>query len=398
MKHQSTKDSVPAKERFHNLVSSGLVSPRQWIDSVGVHHYAYFIDENKDAVRQLDSIRAIVMRIAKSKEPPWMAFQFRGGLRYKLSGDARRLWHVIRGVDLVHKAWGREKEMHPYVALGVRLFRKWEPHLRWYTNPNAELMISEELPRRIIWRIVRVIRRVCSSGRFVNRVRRLDRQRWENFRSCGGYVLSILRDHARPLVLRADFYLEGQAKSVALERKVERAVQKLIRNLRESRIIPDILGYIVKRENAYDRGMHLHVMVFVDGNLHSNTYGLTEMLIAYWIYECVGSPELASGFNCYNRKDEYLFNGLGHVHYADENALRGVRDALLYLSKTDGHFLLPDGFGKSLRKGQEKPLAARVLRRGAPRKHSSHLEVARRILMNQPQPMRDSGGFGIARA
>ena len=66
------------------------------------------------------------------------------------------------------------------------------------------------------------------------------------------------------------------------------------------------------------------------------------------------------------------------MHYANENALRGVRDAINYLTKTDGHFLLPKMFGKNLRKG-------RRLRKkvdgspGAPRK--ADMLLAERILL-----------------
>jgi hypothetical protein len=383
MHPQPSSAYSPGRERFQNLVSSGVISPRRWIDSVENDHHLYLVGENKEAVGCLDAIRSIVIRVSKRQDPPWTAFSLGGEVRYKLSSDARRLWHVMRSVHLVHKAWGREGEMHPYVALGLRLFRKWEARLRWFTNAHAELMISDEFPRRAIRHVFRVIRRVCSSKRFVCRVRQLGRQHRDNFEGCAKYVLSILRDHARPLMIRADLYFEAEAKWAARDGKVERAIDKLIRNLRERRIIPNVLGSIVKLENAYDRGIHLHAMVFVDGNLHANAFGLTEMLISYWIHECVGSPEFASGFNCYRRKDEYLFNGLGHVHYADDHALKGVRDALRYLTKTDGHFFLPCEFGKSLRRGIIKSHMVDGRRRGAPRRHTEHLQLARDILLGQ---------------
>lgn len=375
-----------AGERFHNLVSSRLVTPIDWIDDSGELKTTYECNENWQAVEYLDTLRSAVKKIAHSTTAAWVEQRYGSRGLYVLSVEARVLWHAFRSVALAPKAWGRERHMHPYVAIGVRLARKWEPRLRGCTNTRSDLLIAEEYPRRIIGHIVRVIRRVSSSESFQRRVQQLARQQRDNANSCRNYFLAILRSHARPLLLRVDLYVDGEAKKAALEGKIELAVEKFVRSLRESRIIPDVLGYIVRREAAYDRGIHFHVMVMVDGDEHAKTYGLTEMLKQYWIDECVGSPTLASGFNCYLRKDEYPFNALGHVHYADENALRGVRHAINYLVKTDGHFLVPETFGKNLRKGQAPRPRSDGRRRGAPRKHGSDVSLAERILFETGDP------------
>src|SRR5690606_19573116 len=108
-----------------------------------------------------------------------------------------------------------------------------------------------------------------------------------------------------------------------------------------------------------------------------------EMIKMYWIHDCVGSPELASGFNCYLRKDEYHYNAIGHVHYTDESALMGVRNAIHYLTRTDCHFLLPKSFGKNLRKGQDPRRPQGGKRRGAPRKLGNDVSLAERILLGK---------------
>ena len=379
-----TSNAAPlVGERFHNLVSSRVLTPFAWSGEKGERHYGYELGENMKAVEYLDRLRHAIKRVVKSQAPAWKEVRIGGRHWYAMSGESKLLWNALRDVDLATKAWGRESEMHPYLSIGVRLARKWEPRLRWFTTRDSGLAINEEYPRRMLRHIVRVIRRVCTARRFVRRVEQLERQQRDNFDSCCEYFLSILRWHARPLVLRADLYVEGQAKKAAGEGLIEQAVEKFIRNLREKRIIPDVLGYIIKREDAYDRGVHLHLMVMVDGDEHCKAYGLTEMLKMYWIYQCVGSPELASGFNCYLRKDEYRYNAIGHVHYADENALKGVRNAIGYLTKTDCHFLLPKSFGKNMRKGQPQPTRDGGKRRGAPRKFANDISLAEGILLGK---------------
>lgn len=370
-------------ERFHNLVSSGVLTPFEWRDEQGERHYGYELGENKEAVDYLDTLRDAVKRVATSETPPWSEERIGTQIRYVPSRESKQLWHAFRSVDLAPKAWGREGEMHPYLNIGMRLARKWEPRLRWFTTTKSDLVITEERPRRMLGHIVRVIRRVCNSKGFLRRIDRLERQQRDNFVACCEYFLSILRAHARPLVLRADLYVEGNAKRAAAEGKVEQAVEKLIRNLRENRIIADVLGYIIRREDAYDRGIHLHLIVIVDGDKHFKSYNLTEKLKMYWIHECVGSPDLASGFNCYLRKDEYRYNAIGHVHYSDENALMGVRNAIGYLTQTDCHFLLPKSFGKNMRKGQPPRQQDGGKRRGAPRKFANDVSLAERILLGK---------------
>lgn len=383
MKACAVNDSLLVRERFHNLVSSGVLVPFEWYDKQGNHQYGYDVGENKKAVRYLNNLRDAIIRVAKSKAPPWTQVGTGEPARYAISREGQLLWRAIRGVGRAPKAWGREGDMHPYLAVGMRLARKWEPRLRFFTNTSSELLIGEAYPRRMLAHLVRVIRRVCTSAEFRRRIEQLERQQRENLAACCEYFLSILRMHARPLVLRVDLYVEAEAKKAAEEGKIEQAVEKFIRNLREGRIIRDVLGYIVKREHAYDRGIHLHLMVIVDGDKHFQSYRLAELLKMYWIHECVGSSTLASGFNCYLRKDQYRYNAIGLVHYTDEGMLRGVRHAIDYLTKTDCQFLLPKAFGKNMRKGQSPRQQEDGKRRGAPRKYGNDVSIAERILLGK---------------
>ena len=368
-------------ERFHNLVSSGILIPHACYDDKGDQQFGYEVGENKQATDYLRRLRAAIKRVAQSKAPPYKQWGNANPAWYSMSQEAQRLWHAIRGIGRAPKAWGREKEMHPYLRLGVHLARKWEPRLRFFTNTSSELLVGEEYPRRVLTHVVNVIRRVCRSRKFKIRIARLERQESENFESCCNYFMSILRVHARPLVLRTDLYVEAEARKAAEEGKIEQAVEKFIRNLREDRIVPDVLGYIIKREHGYDRGIHLHLMAILDGDKHFQSYKLTEIIKMYWIHECVGSPEFASGFNCYHRKDEYRYNAIGLVHYTDESMLRGVLEAIKYLTKTDGDFLLPEAFGKNMRKGQSPMRPEGDIRRGAPRKFGNDTSLAESILL-----------------
>lgn len=368
------RERKPPHQLLHELVSARLLAPNDWYDEEG-QHCSYDVGENKEAVDYLTRLRDAVKLTARTKNPPWS--EARG--RWVISREARVLWSAFRGIGLAPKALGRESQMHPYLRVGFRLGTKWYPRLRFFATGSGSLG-AEEYPRRMMAHIVRVIRRVCSTKKFKRRIAGMDRQYLENYKACAKYFLSLLREHARLLTLRVDLYLEAEGKEAAREGEIEVALEKFIRNLRQSRITPHVLGYIIKREDAYDRGIHLHVMVMIDGHKHFRSYKLAEIIRLYWIHSCVGSPTFGSGFNCYLRKDSYLYNGIGLVHYTDGNMLRGVRDMLHYLTKTDGHFLVPKSFGKNLRKGQT-PDSGAAKRGGALRKLGTDMSEAERILL-----------------
>lgn len=381
MNPQDSEVGCMRRERFHNLVSSGIVSSRDYYDDMGRSSHVYEIGENKRAKDYLSCLKKTVKVVVDTTTEPVKRQVMGSVVRYALSPEARRLWHAMRGIGVAPKAWGREREMHPYLALGFRLARKWEPKLRYFSSTSGNLLVNEEYPRRILTHLVKVIRRVGGSPEVSNRIKRLTRQHSENLEKYCKYILDILRNHARPLVLRVDLYFEAEAKDAAMEGKIEQALRKFSRNLGEDRIVSDVLGYIIKIENGYDRGIHLHVMAILDGGKHFQSYKLAEQIRMYWIHECVGSPQFASGFNCYLRKHEYHFNCIGHVHYTDEEMLRGLLEALKYITKTDVEFLLPKTLVKSLRKGQAPSLSPDGKKRGAPRKDGAGMALAEGVLL-----------------
>ena len=242
------------------------------------------------------------------------------------------------------------------------------------------LDVSLEYPRQMMVHIVKFIRRVCKSRRFRAIVNNDSRNARDNYLSCSEYMLDLLRVRARPLVLRVDLYFEGDAKVFSESKSAGKAHDKFMRNLSESKIVPDVLAYISKRENGLERRIHFHVLIALDGNKHWQAHSLAEELGHYWVDHCVGSSLFASYKNCFERKDEYEFNCLGLLHYADEHMLRGLRLALEYLCKEDSHILVGAGMGRNLRKGQSPDLPADGERRGAPRKYGNDVSLAERIL------------------
>ena len=61
------KATPPRGERFHNLVSSGVLTPVEWFDDAGERRCIYEVGENKSAVDYLWSLRNAVKKVAENK-------------------------------------------------------------------------------------------------------------------------------------------------------------------------------------------------------------------------------------------------------------------------------------------------------------------------------------------
>ena len=72
-------------------------------------------------------------------------------------------------------------------------------------------------------------------------------------------MIDLLSENARLLILRIDLYFEGDAKVLSESEEAEQAYDKFLRTLREDRIVPNLLGYIAKREDGLERRIHYHL-------------------------------------------------------------------------------------------------------------------------------------------
>ena len=184
--------------------------------------------------------------------------------------EGQLFWQVLRDVaaeapdDLC-----AGRRLSPWLDVGLKVAQKWASTLRPYTvgGPNA-LDMSVDIPRNLMTRIFRVVRRICRSKKFRNRVSNSTRNAKERYFECAKLMLALMRYNARLLILRFDLYFEGDAKVLSECEEAEQAYEKFLRTLREDRLVPDLLGYIGKRENGLERRIHYHLLVFMNGDLH----------------------------------------------------------------------------------------------------------------------------------
>lgn len=371
------RNSKPRK--FTNLADLDLFIHHQYRDETGAERLCLEVGAVRRMKTYFDRLEHQVSRIAASQVP--VCLQHSRGI--DLSTDGRFLWQAIRDVEReAPQDICEGRRLTQKLKLGLHLARKWAPRLRPYVGISSnDLNVNQDYPRRIMLHIANVIRRVCSSRKFRNLVNNDTRNAKENYLSCANLMISLLREDPRLLILRVDLYFEGDAKVFSECEAAEKAYDKFMRNLSENRIVPNVLGYIGKRENGLERRIHYHVLVALDGDHHHQSYGLTELLGQFWVHQCVGAESLASHYNCWLRRDEHEFNCMGLLHYKDSHMLMGLRLAIEYLCKEGTHILVAKELGRNLRKSLSPRRSEETVRPGARKKRDRDLGAAKQVLL-----------------
>ena len=280
--------------------------------------------------------------------------------------DAGRNWQ---------QAYAHHK-FHPIVAVMLRaVMRWWQPICSW-GEPLRSLIQGEPAAESVesLQSFVDFVRRACRSQAFQNLLHDHESKAEDNFRSGCDYLTSLFEQHSRLLILRIDLYFRPDAKGWGYGKAADEAVTKYLRSLRLA-YGPGYFGFVIKRENGISRGMHYHLMVILDGNLHRNAYYLTQQMGEKWIKR-VGTDK-GSFFNSYARKDRYRYNGLGLVHVSDVEKLLGLRIALWYMSKQDSELKVDDSKVKNF---WRTPTREEADPRGAPRKNGDGMALVKRQL------------------
>lgn len=270
-----------------------------------------------------------------------------------------------------------DHQFHPVISIMFRAVARWWSPIRKWANPNDPMIdcTQDMEPVQALRHLVGYVRRVCNSRAFHNVLHDYERKAKDNFKSGRDYITEQFERHARLLVLRVDLYFRPDAKGWAYCKVADMAVINYLRALRLGRIVPGYLGFIIKRENGISRGLHYHLMVFLDGHLHRNAYHLTQRMGEAWVRRA--GADKGSFFNCYARKDLFRYNGLGLVHVSDTVKLIGIRIALWYMSKQDCVLMVDDSKVKNFWRGWKVKGHAN---RGAPRKNGNDMALVKRLL------------------
>ena len=188
-------------------------------------------------------------------------------------------------------------------------------------------------------------------------------------RSVNNYINSLHDQYSKILAIRVDLGYLKEHSEQALLSDIKKDVKKLLDNRRgKPSIFQDQVGYVVKYENAPDKGPHAHALFLYDGQHVQKDAYIGDQIGKYW------SENITAGkgvhHNCNRDKDKYKDCGIGMINHADsakrENLLNHV---VPYMLKADQSIddLRENGRERAITKGiTPKPKS------GAGRPRSSH--------------------------
>ncbi len=309
---------------------------------------------------------AAAKRLAKTKEEPCKVISEKDGAPCtRLTKTGRALADLCNIFDRELVARHCHHAFNPWIKVMVLALCHWHPGHRFEkVSPSTRMSAIDQA---CFSRMARFVRRVSRSPKFKRRLqdeRRLARQ---NYRSACTLMTTLFARHARLLILRVDLYYRDEGRQQALTEEAQGAFERFVRMLRCGRIVPDVLGYLISREVGAERGVHFHLLVAMDGHKHRDAYGFAKMIGDRWVKDYAGDGRGAY-FNCYTRRNDYAFNGLGLVHISDSHKLIGVRQALQYMTKVDYLVKLKDRSERNFRRSLIKQVKVKM---GAPR-HPDH--------------------------
>jgi len=389
--------SIAESERNYQRISKGLIHAGEG---------KTYVSHELDCLIWIERIENLAKRIARSNAKPWRLDRNQRTMekqtvsRYSLTPLGKAVWDLcLAGIPMIELAcpssrykgsysrpvvpFAKDDELahtedmavrfNPYIAVMLRACQRAMPVIKAHAGFDLDLSCAR-VRAKMDW-IVRFVRRACRSARFKRREANRTNLERKDLKSCCQYMAAGFHRYSNLLVLRVDLYVRPTHKTREDVRIAEKCLELYLRALAEDRIVPDVIRWILKRECGFDRGIHYHLLVALDGHKHQKASAFSQMLGEAWVKRC--GPLRASYFNCYVRRHLFKFNALGSVHISNCRMLMGIRCAIKYMVKGDGFVLT--GHKRNLRRGDMQSSLQKP-KRGAPRKACSDIKLVNEIL------------------
>ena len=323
---ESKASLVPSAEQDHHL----------FVRKTSQRYGRTYVGQEHDFIYWLLRAEKLVDAIARSDDQPVeVAHDRRGQPRYQLTTIGKAFFNICKSYNQDSAEYYKHHRFNPPLTVILKVVDQWSHELCYHTNRNGDPVLCDPRTREILEDTVASIRASCRSQAYKDEVDNYKRNEEKNITSCCEYLAAQFQRRSQLLILRVDLYFRPAFKGWGYTREADGHYARFLRALRENRIVPDVLGYIGKREDGIDRGIHFHVLIVLDGHKHRDAANLTRMVGEDWVRRCghgeyedgvqvgeAAKKDKASYFNCYTRKDEYRFNCLGLIHPTDADKLR----------------------------------------------------------------------------
>ena len=157
------------------------------------------------------------------------------------------------------------------------------------------------------------------------------------------YVDALQNKYSKLNVVRLDFaYKKPHSDTVTFE-EANKDFNNLLNNRRNNSIFDDHVGYICKKEDGEDKGVHFHVVFFFNGQKTHKDILKAKQIGEYWNNKI--TTDKGSYHNC--NMNNYKEKGVGMLDHKDKEKRKKLDNALAYLCKEDTQILEPTKTNKN---------------------------------------------------
>lgn len=207
-------------------------------------------------------------------------------------------------------------------------------------------------------RLIDKIRFALSEPEMKRRRKNQMRTARENLKSILSGMVAAFEKHSKILALRFDVGFHKPVEHPSLQPKIDfdavhMAREKLLKHI-DRRFGEALVWYVWKIEFGYEKGFHIHWLVFLNGSIHSRDGHLVKEIGEFWNTQVV--PGSGIYFNCSVLKQQYKSCGIGPLDASDPNIWSGLGYIAQYFTKLEqlvGRRV--SGGRRSMSTGQIKP-------------------------------------------
>lgn len=184
----------------------------------------------------------------------------------------------------------------------------------------------------------------------------------KNTKLLNSYVNSLFKTNARLLVVRVDLSYKSEFSKAVTPEKIMEHRKALISKNKNNPLTKNWVGYAWRLEYARDTGLHLHLVVFIDGSKYKSDVMAAGKIGQRWIEITDGNGRF---YNCNLNISKYRYVGIGLVDYHDTEKRKNMMKALSYLTKAEKLAKLKIDKVKTFGRGK---IIKRINKLGRPRK------------------------------
>lgn len=300
---------------------------------------ALCVTYDEDAIQGIFAIFNLTDKIINSTAVNYSLGQYKSSARYymKMTSLGKKVVDAIQSISYCINQQLNSHKLHPRVELFLRYAKKF--HLKLFLD------IGMHGYKKYVERCIRVMnsfvcrmKKQAATGKLVTDTNKFQRSARKNNSSLVRYINKLFDLHARLLVMRIDFGYRLENKHDVTAAMVQKHRKMFFANTRMNGLFDAMLGYAWKMEYGLDKGFHYHMLFFFDGSKVREDVSIAKQIGEYWNLSITDG--IGVYFNCNRIKNSYKSCGIGMINHHDYALRDGLKNAVLYMTKTDNYIKL----------------------------------------------------------